>query len=242
MPEDEPNQTYDLDLDDDTDEEEREAAIREAMRAVEESSMASRRRRQDETQDEASAEEAPSGDGDAAEESGSVRQLREELDEARERALRILADFENYRKRTDKEREEMRLQAMAEPLRSFLEVVDNLERALHSQASGEDLRLGVEMILKQVRDVNRNFGVEEIDAVGRPFDPTFHDAVARREDPSVDVPTVADELQRGYLHRGRLLRPARVTVAVPPERRAESPEESVARGGHEPDGGTSTDA
>lgn len=234
VPEDDPNQIFNLDLDDDADEEEREAAIRDAIRAVEEARAESRRRpmEDDDTEVVEGAEAVVDGDEATGERSEDVRRLVEERDEARERHLRVLADFENYRKRTEREREEVRVQALAELLRSVLEVVDNLERALESQASGEDLRLGIEMILKQVKDLNRAYEVEEIDALDRPFDPSLHDAVARREDPGVSVPTVVEELQRGYLHKGRLLRPARVMVAVPPERLAEG----------ESDEGASSDA
>lgn len=237
MPEDELNDTYDLELDADSDDDDREAAIREAMRAAEEAVEVSGRSRQqrsdrrDRTAEaDGSENEATEALSEAGEEDGEeVARLREELSETRERALRTLADFENYRKRTEREREEVRVQAMAESLRSFLEVRDNLERALGSQASDEDLRVGVEMILRQVKEINRSFGVEEIEAMGCPFDPAVHDAVGRHEDPGVEVPMVVDELQRGYLYRGRLLRPARVMVAVPPERTASGHGSSTAR-------------
>lgn len=234
MPEDELNDTYDLELDADSDDDDREAAILEAMRAAEEAVEVSGRSRQQRSDRRDPTAESDGSENEALSEAGEddgeeVALLREELSETRERALRTLADFENYRKRTEREREEVRVQAMAESLRSFLEVRDNLERALGSQASDEDLRVGVEMILRQVKEINRNFGVEEIEAMGCAFDPAVHDAVGRHEDPGVEVPMVVDELQRGYLYRGRLLRPARVMVAVPPERTASGHGSSTAR-------------
>lgn len=213
-------EAYSLDLDE-ADATERETAIREAVEAVEavERDVSSRRPSAVDTV-EAEAEEAdpqlPSS-GDDSESTPEVEQLREEVAELRERSLRTLADFENYRRRSERERNELQRQAMAEPLSAFLEVVDNLERALESEATVDDLKVGVEMILRQMTDLNRRFDVEEISALGEPFDPVYHEAVMRREDASVTVPTVVEEFQRGYRMHERLLRPARVVVAVPPD-------------------------
>jgi molecular chaperone GrpE len=142
---------------------------------------------------------------------------RGELDAMREKYLRALADFDNYRKRIERERAESSKTALAEPLRAFLGVVDNLDRALRASGSLEDLKSGVEMILRQSGDLLRRFGVEEIEAKGEPFDPALHEAVIRYEDPRVDQQTVSEEFQKGYRYHGRLLRPAMVKVAVPPE-------------------------
>ena len=140
-----------------------------------------------------------------------------ELLAMREKYLRTLADFDNYRKRVERERAETSRGAQAEPLRAFLGVVDNLDRALGAGGSGSDLLAGVQMILKQSEDLLRRFGVEAVAALGQPFDPAFHEAVVRFEDPRVDVPMVSEEFQRGYKYNGRLLRPAMVKVAVPVE-------------------------
>jgi molecular chaperone GrpE len=104
---------------------------------------------------------------------------------------------------------------MAEPLRAFLGVIDNLDRALRSGGTLEDLRSGVEMILRQTGDLLRRFGVEEVETVGQAFDPAVHEAVIRVEDPTVSEQTVSEEFQKGYRYQGRLLRPAMVKVAVP---------------------------
>lgn len=140
-----------------------------------------------------------------------------ELAEIRDRYLRLLADFDNYRKRAERERGELGRFALAEPVRDLLPVVDNLARALAASGPVEDLRRGVEMTARQLAEVLRRYGVEEITAVGRPFDPHVHEAMATVESDEVDEPTVIEELQRGYLLRGRLLRPALVRVAIPPE-------------------------
>jgi molecular chaperone GrpE len=146
-----------------------------------------------------------------------VAQLQAEIADLRDRSIRTLADFENYRRRADKEREDLRRFANAEVLRDLLPVADNLERALAAGGSVEDLKLGVELTLRQFKDLLRQRGVDEVKATGEPFDPALHEAVAREDDPAVSVPTVAAELQRGYTLNGRLLRPALVKVAVPVE-------------------------
>lgn len=142
---------------------------------------------------------------------------RDETEELRERYLRLRADFDNFRKRNEREREELLRYALTEPLRELLPVVDNLERALAAQATGEDLRRGVELIAKQLRETLRRFGLTPVAALGERFDPKLHEAVMREESTAVQAPTVVTELQRGYLLHDRLLRPAMVKVAMPPE-------------------------
>jgi molecular chaperone GrpE len=135
----------------------------------------------------------------------------------REKYLRALADFDNYRKRVERERAETARSAVAEPLRGFLGVVDNLDRALNAGGSSSDLKAGVQMILRQTEELLKRFGVEPVSALGEPFDPAVHEAVVRFEDPTVDQPMVSEEFQKGYRYHGRLLRPAMVKVAVPAE-------------------------
>lgn len=155
-------------------------------------------------------------------EQDEVVALRQELADLRDRSMRTLADFDNYRKRSERERAEHRRYALAEPLRELLTVMDNLDLALRAGGSEADLRGGVELIARQLADLLRRFGVAEIEAVGKPFDPTRHEAVARREDAKVTAPTVVQELRRGYQLHDRLLRPAMVEVAVPVEHAASS--------------------
>jgi molecular chaperone GrpE len=129
--------------------------------------------------------------------------------------MRTLADFDNYRKRAERERAEVRRYALMEPLRDLLEVVDNLERAVSAGGSPDDLKLGIDMTLRQLADVLKRHGVTPVAAADRPFDPAVHEAVSRQEAEDVDEPTVSAELQKGYLLHDRLVRPARVVVAVP---------------------------
>jgi molecular chaperone GrpE len=146
-----------------------------------------------------------------------VAKLRQENAELRDRVTRTLADFDNFRKRSQRESQEFRRYALLEPMRELLAVADNLDLALSAQGSAEDLKRGVEMIHRQMQELLRRFGVTEVPAVGQPFDPTQHEAVAREESAEVKTPTVTAELRRGYKLHDRLLRPAMVKVAVPAE-------------------------
>ena len=103
---------------------------------------------------------ATGGDADEAE------LLRREIDELRDRSVRTLADFDNFRKRTERERQDLRRYALVEPMREMLAVVDNLERALGAEGSADDLKTGVEMIHRQMLDLLRRQGVREVAAVG----------------------------------------------------------------------------
>lgn len=141
--------------------------------------------------------------------------LRADAETLRSRLMRTLADFDNYRKRTEREKGALRRMGIFEVVRDFLDVFDNLERALESSGSVDDLKQGLRMVLRQQEQVLRRHGVEKIESVGRPFDPTLHEAVTRGETADVEVPTVTAELQKGYLLYDRLLRPSMVQVAMP---------------------------
>jgi molecular chaperone GrpE len=149
--------------------------------------------------------------------SEEVERLRREVADLKDRSVRALADFDNFRKRSQRESQEFKKYALLEPMRDFLTVIDNLDLALTAQGSAEDLKRGVEMIHRQMQDLLRRFGATEVPAVGQPFDPTQHEAVAREESPEVKAPTVVAELRRGYRMHDRLLRPSMVKVAVPVE-------------------------
>jgi molecular chaperone GrpE len=148
----------------------------------------------------------------------AVAELQAELADLRDRSIRTLADFENYRRRSEKERDDLKRFAAGDVLRDLLPVVDNLQRALAAGGTVDDLKLGVELTLRQFTELLRQRGVVEVPAAGAPFDPAVHEAVARVDDASVTTPTVVDELQRGYTLNGKLLRPALVRVAMPAEK------------------------
>ncbi len=148
------------------------------------------------------------GAGDAA--------LREENQKLRDQYLRSRADFENFRRRVEREKAEYFRYALADTLREILPVLDNFERALEHETAGSDFRTGVEMIYKQLADLLARGGLKAIDPAGEPFDPTYHEAIARHETTEVEPHLVVDVLQKGYLLHDRLLRPAMVRVSVAP--------------------------
>jgi molecular chaperone GrpE len=159
-------------------------------------------------------------EGDPRVGSVEMRRLESVLAMERERSLRLRADFDNYRKRTERERADIERFALADALRDLLPVVDNLERALGAQGGqgdSVDLRRGVEMIVRQLHEILKRYGLSPIPAVGERFDPAVHEAVFQEESDVVAAPTVAAELQRGYRLNDRLLRPSLVKVAVPRE-------------------------
>jgi molecular chaperone GrpE len=155
-----------------------------------------------------------------SDDSSEIGALRREIADLRDRSLRTLADFDNFRKRSERERQDLRRYALLEPLRELLPIADNLERAISAEGSAEDLKRGVAMVLRQLQDLLRRLGVREVPADGAAFDPAVHEAVAREESAAVTAPTVAKTLVRGYHLFDRLLRPAMVKVAVPPEKPA----------------------
>lgn len=157
---------------------------------------------------------APEEDRNAVD-TAELGRLQQELEDLRDRSLRTLADYENYRKRVERERTESRRYASFEVLRELLDVVDNLERAVAAPGSVDELKQGVELILKQLHDLLRRSGVRPVPAVGEPFDPNVHEAVSRDQDATVDRPTVTAEHQPGFWMHERLLRPAVVSVAMP---------------------------
>ena len=125
-----------------------------------------------------------------------------------------MADFDNFRKRSDRERADFARYANANVLREILPVLDNFDRALEHAEEGDDFHKGVLMIYKQLFDVLEKNGLKVIDETGVHFDPNLHEGVIREEDPSVPSHTVTAVLQKGYFLHDRLLRPAMVKVAV----------------------------
>lgn len=145
----------------------------------------------------------------------SADTLRQERDEAQDRLLRTAAEFDNYRKRTERERRELSEAVAADLVRDVLPVVDDLERALSASQDSADpgLRLGVELIHKQLLDALRRRGAEPFESVGRDFDPAWHEAVASEPAKGHRDGEIVAEMRRGFRIGSRLLRPAQVRVA-----------------------------
>jgi len=140
--------------------------------------------------------------------------LQKENLDLKDRYLRTLADFENFRKRSEREKTEFFKYALSGLLRELLPVLDNFDRALDHAAEGDDFHRGVLLIYKQLFDTLTKHGLRPIDQANVPFDPKIHEAVVSEEDPSVPSHTVTAILQKGYFLHDRLLRPAMVKVAV----------------------------
>jgi molecular chaperone GrpE len=165
---------------------------------------------------------SPAADGEAAAlaEAGAEPEaaLRAEVTALRERLLRLQAEFDNFRKRQQREREEIHRQAKERLLREIPGVLDNLERALRHagapDAPADSLAEGVELVAKQLQEILARFGAEPMNALGAPFDPHRHEAMAR-VDTAGDPPdgTVVEEYRRGWILDGKVLRPALVAVA-----------------------------
>ncbi|HEX2484971.1 MAG TPA: nucleotide exchange factor GrpE [Myxococcota bacterium] len=150
-----------------------------------------------------------------------LEQARGELAREEERAVRLAADFDNFRKRNLREREEAHRYGHENLVKDLLGAVDNLDRAVdHARRSGgadfESILQGVELVQRELQGVLSKHGVTRIEAAGEPFDPTVHEAVAQQEEGSVPANTVVQVYQPGYRLWDRLLRPARVVVSKPP--------------------------
>ena len=143
-----------------------------------------------------------------------IVELRKERDALHDRLLRQAAEFDNYRKRIDRERRETAQYAAAEVLQDLLPIIDDFERALQTDAPGaESYRQGLEIIHRALMETLRKRGVTPIEAVGTKFDPQVHQAVSYEEDPTRADGEVTEEFRRGYRLGDRLLRPAMVKVA-----------------------------
>ena len=151
---------------------------------------------------------------DVPTEEDKTAELEAQLQEKNDRILRLQADFENFRRRTAKEKEELAAVITQNLLTDLLPLLDNFERAMAvEQSDVEAFQKGVEMIFTQLREVMEKHGLENIEAEGAPFDPNIHQAVMRVENPDVEDGTITQVLQKGYQAKGRVIRPAMVQVA-----------------------------
>src|SRR5688572_22109637 len=152
-------------------------------------------------------------------EAEAIRRLESQLEESRDRQLRLAAEFDNYRKRVSRERVEQSDRAQASLVTRLLDVLDDMDRltAEGSAASAESLREAVTLVDRKLWKELESAGVERIDPVGQPFDPSFHEAVSTVPPPQPDLDhRVSATFQTGYRFKGNLVRPARVQVYSAP--------------------------
>lgn len=138
---------------------------------------------------------------------------KEEIDEKEDRIKRLMAEFENFKKRSDKERNGMYNSVMGDVIMKLLPVLDNLEKAAASETKDNGYKEGIEMVLKQFKDVLTANGVKEIETVGKPFDPSLHEAVSTVEDSNLGKNIVKEEFRKGYMIGDKVLRHSLVVVA-----------------------------
>ena len=152
---------------------------------------------------------------------GELEKLKAERDQSLDRQARMQAEFENARKRAERERQEYRDYATGSVVEQFLPVLDNFELALKSAGTIEQLRSGVELIVKQMEDILRGLQVHPVATVGEEFDPRHHEAMGSVERDDLPDQHVAEEVRRGYRLREKLLRPALVRVVSNPKQTSE---------------------
>ncbi|NHN30957.1 nucleotide exchange factor GrpE [Paenibacillus agricola] len=145
-----------------------------------------------------------------------LKELRQQSEENFQRSLRTQADFDNFRRRTRQEKEEFAKYASLKVIEQLLPVIDNLERALAAGKEGNDyeaLLKGVEMIYRQLEQTLGSEGLKPMDTIGKPFNPEFHQAIMQVESEEYEEGIVVSEIQKGYLLKDRVLRPAMVQVS-----------------------------
>lgn len=176
-----------------------------------------------ETEEKKTSEEhkAPSGSekkelsklkGEVKKLSGELEEKSKAYDELNDKYLRMMAEYDNFRKRSQRERDGIYASACEEALKEFLPMSDNLQRSL-AYAGTENFAKGIEMIVNQFSDTLKRLGIEEYGKRGDPFDPNIHNAVMRTDDDSLGENTVAEVLQKGYRKGDKILRFAMVKVA-----------------------------
>jgi molecular chaperone GrpE len=175
----------------------------------------------------AAAADSDFADGESAPDPDPIAELTAERDalaaektELHDRLLRSQAEFQNFRKRVEKEKIEFFEYASTEAVRALLPILDDFERALKAESGDQEFSRGIELIYQRLFESLKKLGLEPMAAAGQPFDPNIHHAVEMVETDEAADHTVLEEYQRGYNFKGRLLRPAMVKVAVEPKAEA----------------------
>ena len=175
-----------------------------------------------EAAEEAGAAKVEAGAEEAAEETAAEQDfaaeaeaLKAQLAEGAERMKRLQADFENFRRRTRQEKEELSNLVVQDFIKELLPMLDNFDRAMAAEATdAAKFQQGVEMIYNQLTEILKNRGMELIETKDAKFDPNFHQAVMRVENPDLEDEAIAMELQKGYMVKGKVIRPSMVQVVA----------------------------
>lgn len=138
---------------------------------------------------------------------------RAELDDKEDRLKRLMAEFDNFKKRSAKEREGLYNSVLSDIAISLLPVIDNLEKAVSVQTEDNNYKVGVELVLKQFKDVLKANGINEIETIGKTFDPELHEAVSSVEDDTLGVQEIKEEYRKGYMIGNKVIRHSLVVVA-----------------------------
>lgn len=142
-----------------------------------------------------------------------LEQTKKELEETTDRLKRLMAEFENFKKRNAKEREGLYNSILADVVCAILPAIDNLDKAVLTETQDTNYKQGVELVAKQLQDVLTSLGVQKIETVGQPFDPELHDAVSHVEDETLGEQTIKEEYRTGYKIGNKVIRHSMVIVA-----------------------------
>lgn len=142
-----------------------------------------------------------------------IDEQKKELEESEDRIKRLMAEFENFKKRSNKERTGLYDSVMGDVISVLLPAIDNLEKAVATETSDQEYKSGIAMVLNQIKDILRNNGVKEIEAIGQPFDPSLHEAVGTVVDEELGSQIIKEEYRKGYTLGDRVLRHSLVVVA-----------------------------
>lgn len=146
-------------------------------------------------------------------EDNEINNMKIELEETTDRLKRLMAEFDNFKKRSAKERESLYNSLLADIVSSFLPVVDNLEKAVNSNTEDEGYKQGIELVLKQFMDVLASLGVKEIEGVGSTFNPEYHEAVSSVQDETLGEKEIKEVFRKGYKIGDKVIRHSMVVVA-----------------------------
>lgn len=142
-----------------------------------------------------------------------IESQKVQIDETEDRLKRVAAEFDNYKKRSAKERDALYNSLIADIVSGFLPIIDNLEKAVEAETKDEEYKKGIELVLKQFKDVLASKGVKEIPTVGKTFDPELHEAVSSIVDENLGEKEIAQEYRKGYMIGNKVIRHSMVIVA-----------------------------